>query len=324
MIKATSPGKILWIGSYSVVFGGISHVFAINKRVKCSIKGSNSDELIFHTSYGEFKNRGNELINSVIDTFKERLGVELKGYEVELYNDNEFIIDGKKTGLGSSSASTVALTACFYYMINNKIDLMEIHKLAQIANYKRQKGISSGFDIASAVFGSIVYKRFNDLEKMDFYYEKLRLKGNYDMILGFTGRSSETVGLVKKFVEKSKDEDFKELMKLIDEENMMAIKLIKLDKVDEAVEHVRLARNYLNYLARNVIRVNLVSEEEERLIRIAENNGALLALSPGAGGGDSIFALGENLHKVREEWRQRGLKIIDVKEDDGLRIDELS
>ncbi|WP_338598829.1 phosphomevalonate kinase [Sulfolobus tengchongensis] len=319
MIRVSAPGKILWIGSYSVVFGGISHVIAVNKRVNCSIKEINDKRsLIFHTSYGDFKNTGNALINSVLDTFRERLELP-QGYEIELYNDKEFIIDGKKTGLGSSSASTVALTACLYYVLKGKLDLFEIHKLAQIANYKRQRGIGSGFDIASAVFGSIVYKRFTDIEKMDFYHEKLNL-GNYDMILGFTGRSSETVGLVRKFVEKSYLEDFKEMMRLIDDENNMAIKLIKLSKMDEAVEHVRLGRKYLNYLAERIIGVKLVSKDEEELIKIAENEGALIALSPGAGGGDSIFALGENLDKVREAWRKKGIYIIDVKEDDGLKL----
>ncbi|ADX83645.1 GHMP kinase [Sulfolobus islandicus] len=320
MIRVSSPGKILWIGSYSVVFGGISHVIAVNKRVSCRLREIQERSLIFHTSYGDFKNSGNELINSVLDTFRERFTQLPQGYEIELYNDKEFILDGKKTGLGSSSAATVSLTACLYYAINGNLDLFEIHKLAQIANFKRQKGIGSGFDIASAVFGSIIYKRFTDLEKMDFYYEKLKL-GNYDMVLGFTGKSSETVGLVKKFVEKSNLEDFREIMRLIDEENNMAIKLVKLNKIDEAVEHVRLGRKYLNYIAERIVGVKLVSKEEEELIKIAEEEGALIALSPGAGGGDSIFALGNDLSKVREAWKRRGITTIDVKENEGLKLD---
>lgn len=321
MIKVSAPGKILWIGSYSVVFGGISHVIAVNKRVSCSLREiKEKDSLIFHTSYGHFKNSGNELINSVLDTFRERLSQLPQGYEIDLYNDKEFIIDGKKTGLGSSSAATVSLTACLYYAIHGKLDLFEIHKLAQIANYKRQKGIGSGFDIASAVFGSIVYKRFTDLDKMDFYFEKLNL-GNYDMMLGFTGKSSETVGLVRKFVEKSNLDDFKEIMRLIDEENYMAINLIKLNKLDEAVEHIKLGRKYLNYIAERIVGVKLVSKMEEELIKIAEEEGALVALSPGAGGGDSIFALGNDLNRVREAWSKRGIFIIDVKEDEGLRLE---
>lgn len=320
MIKLSAPGKILWIGSYSVVFGGISHVIAVNKRVRCSAKEINERNVIFHTPYGNYINSGNELINSVLDTFKERLEVPL-GYEIELHNDKEFMLDGKKTGLGSSSAATVALTACLYYILKGRLDLMEIHKLAQIANYKRQRSIGSGFDIAAAVFGSIIYKRFTDLEKMDFKYETLKIDKKYEMILGFTGRSSETVSLVKKFVERSNSEDFKELLKLIDEENNIAIELIKMNKYNEAVEHIKLGRIYLNYLAERIVGVSLVSREEEEMIRIAEEEGALIALSPGAGGGDSIFALGENLDKVRDVWSKMGIKVIDVREDDGLRIE---
>ena len=138
------------------------------------------------------------------------------------------------------------------------------------------------------------------------------------MLLGFTGRSSETVNLVKMFIEKKNDEKFNEFLKEINIENETAIKLLKLGKVDEASQHVKLARDLLNVLAEDVIGVKLQSEEDKKLIKIAEDNGAYVSLLPGAGGGDVIFAIGENLDKVREKWREKGLKLIEIKEDEGL------
>lgn len=311
----SAPGKVLWIGSYSVVFGGISHVIAINKRTRCQIE--DSDNFIFETSYGVFKEKGNTLIESVISVFREKYG-KLNPVHVKLINDPEFQIDGRKTGLGSSSASTVALTACLYNHMFGKIDKDEIYKLAQKANYIRQKGIGSGFDIASAVYGSIVYRRFKDIDKVDSEIEVLRL-GDYEMALGFIGESYDTVNSVAKFVEKSNAKEFKELMKFIEEENVMAIKLIKLGKVDEAGEHIRLARKYLNTLAERVVGVRIENNKIKKLIEIAEED-AIIALSPGAGG-ESVFAIGEDLSRVRNKWVKENVIVINLKEDEGLRVD---
>ncbi|BFH74110.1 phosphomevalonate kinase [Sulfurisphaera javensis] len=311
----SAPGKVLWIGSYSVVFGGISHVIAINKRVRCEVK--EGERFLFETTYGTFKDKGNELIESVLTVFKEKYG-KLTPLHVKLFNDPEFQINGKKTGLGSSSASTVALTACIYESLFKQIDKDEVYKLAQRANYIRQRGIGSGFDIASAVYGSIVYRRFKDIEKVDSEIKPLKI-GNYQMLLGFIGESFSTVNSVAKFVEKSKSEEFKKTMKYIDEENTMAIKLIQIGKLDEAVEHVKLARKYLNGLAERIVGIKIEDDRIKKLIEIAEKD-SLIALSPGAGG-ESVFALGEDLTKVKEKWEKEKVIVIELKEDEGLKIE---
>lgn len=312
----SAPGKVLWIGSYSVVFGGISHVIAIDKRVRCEIK--KSEATIFETSYGTFVGKGNELIQSVIQVVENAFRTKLPPFHVKLINDSEFQINGKKTGLGSSSASTVALTACIYYFLYNEINKDVIYRLSQKANYIRQKGIGSGFDIASAVYGSIVYKRFTDIEKVDSEIKPLKI-GKYDMILGFIGESFNTVNSVAKFVEKSSNDEFKKMMSYIDKENTMAIRLLERGKIDEATEHVKLARKLLNSLAERVVGIEIENEKIRKLISLAEDE-ALIALSPGAGG-ESVFAIGENLDKVRERWKRENVIVIDLKEDEGLRIE---
>ncbi|MCY0859927.1 MAG: GHMP kinase [Sulfolobaceae archaeon] len=319
-MKLSAPGKVLWVGRYSVVFGGISHVIAVDKRATCEIEDAN--ERIFETSVGVFKGKGNELIESVIKVLEEKFG-DLGNFKVKLYNQEGFYIDGKKTGLGSSSASTVALTACLYARLNGgKINKDEIYKLAQKANYIRQKGIGSGFDIAAAVFGSIIYRRFNDIEKVDSYQESLEIPSKYEMILGYTGRSSSTVDLVKRFVDRSNDPRFKEYMELIERENQMVIKYLKMGDLDNLIPHLELANRLLNSLSKEIVGVEIESERDRKLIGIAVENGAAVALSPGAGGGDSLFVLGEDLSEVRKKWSELGLKIIPIKQDSGLRVED--
>lgn len=86
-----------------------------------------------------------------------------------------------KTGLGSSAALVTALVGAvlvhFGYPIQRAnttqaVDYKILHRLAQAAHCAAQGKVGSGFDVASAVFGSCVYRRFSpsllqDLGTMD-------------------------------------------------------------------------------------------------------------------------------------------------------------
>lgn len=74
-----------------------------------------------------------------------------------------------KTGLGSSAALVTALTAAVvgYYLPTSSLEItseqgrFRLHNLAQAAHSAAQGKIGSGFDVAAAVFGSCVYRRFS-------------------------------------------------------------------------------------------------------------------------------------------------------------------
>lgn len=74
-----------------------------------------------------------------------------------------------KTGLGSSAAIVTALTAALlsHYLDPRRFDLASddgrrvLHNLAQVAHCSAQGKIGSGFDVASAVYGSCLYRRFS-------------------------------------------------------------------------------------------------------------------------------------------------------------------
>lgn len=74
-----------------------------------------------------------------------------------------------KTGLGSSAALVTALTAAVvaHYVPEKLLDVTSpqgksrVHNLAQVAHCAAQGKIGSGFDVAAAVYGSCVYRRFS-------------------------------------------------------------------------------------------------------------------------------------------------------------------
>ena len=79
------------------------------------------------------------------------------------------LTEAHKTGLGSSAALVTALTAALvtYYLPPQEIDLTSekgksrLHNLAQAAHCAAQGKVGSGFDVAAAVYGSCLYKRFS-------------------------------------------------------------------------------------------------------------------------------------------------------------------
>lgn len=74
-----------------------------------------------------------------------------------------------KTGLGSSAALVTAFTAAVlsHYLGSDRIPLTtengkaHLHGLAQVAHCAAQGKVGSGFDVAAAVYGSCVYRRFS-------------------------------------------------------------------------------------------------------------------------------------------------------------------
>lgn len=72
-----------------------------------------------------------------------------------------------KTGLGSSAALVTALTTAILLHFIPTFDLCipmnrtKIHNLAQIVHCAAQKKVGSGFDVAAAVYGACIYRRFS-------------------------------------------------------------------------------------------------------------------------------------------------------------------
>ena len=164
-IDSSAPGKILLLGSYSVLEGGISYVITTDARVHVSIKENDKNEVVLLSpQFGksitgkiikdknkvEFTDVPNEMklfsISSEIAIkYLIGIGVSVSGIEISVKNDKPLMysiyVDEKgekkvsKTGLGSSAALTVSVIGGILKFFINKDDLEVVHKLAQLANY---------------------------------------------------------------------------------------------------------------------------------------------------------------------------------------------
>lgn len=77
--------------------------------------------------------------------------------------------DAHKTGLGSSAALVTAFTGAILshylptstFSLNSPEGRSKLHNLAQAAHCAAQGKVGSGFDVAAAVYGTCVYRRFS-------------------------------------------------------------------------------------------------------------------------------------------------------------------
>ena len=196
---AKAPGKVLWLGGYSILERpNVGFVTAIDAYVHAKARlFANSD--IVKVKVPDFginisgtidAHNGHVAINGpkeaqiVLSAIKVALayayskGAKLSGLELSTKNDDAFatIISNEaseqrisKSGMGSSSAVTVATIASILSAYD--LDFYEndaLHKLSQLSYSIASGKIGSGFDIAAAVYGSIKYTRYSHSILKDF------------------------------------------------------------------------------------------------------------------------------------------------------------
>ena len=269
---ASAPGKILWIGGYSVLEKpNVSFVTGVNKRVfaraekleenKIAInvpQFNTSIEATFELNKLVFKNpltpeqdSATKFVRGVVETcfnYFIRKNIAFNGVKLTTFSDPAFGIGSTKTGLGASAAVTVATTAAVFAIhgINPLKELELLHKTAQLIHSTVQGKIGSGFDVAAATYGGHAYTRYNPnvLKKKDFleaiecawdYSTKpLAMPPSFVTVLGnITGESTSTSEMVKK-VNAWKNANPQEYAKLMQ----------KLNNANaEAIEHLEKINN---------------------------------------------------------------------------------
>ncbi|CAK7894054.1 phosphomevalonate kinase [[Candida] anglica] len=112
--------------------------------------------------------------------------------KVSSNNQKEFLFHGKpidqvaKTGLGSSAGlvSVISTALLSHFKKGQDIQSLKniIHNTAQIAHCYAQKKIGSGFDVAAAIFGSIIYRRFDPKDIDSLFADESYLTGESDHV----------------------------------------------------------------------------------------------------------------------------------------------
>ena len=240
--------------------------------------------------------------------------------------------EAHKTGLGSSAALVTALTAAiisFYVPTQHtrSLDTRNIsllHNLAQAAHCAAQGKVGSGFDVAAAVYGSCVYRRFSPSvlenlgtpgeagfqQRIKALAEDIDEQRKWDtqilkdvvvmppglrLVMCDVDCGSQTVGMVKKVLSwrKSNPDEARVLWDQLHENNERLGHLLessepRQQQIKDSLSTIRLKIREMSKLAD----VPIEPPSQQYLIdACSELEGVIGGVVPGAGGYDAIVLL---------------------------------
>lgn len=292
-------------------------------------------------------------------------------------NFNVSLSDAHKTGLGSSAALVTSLASALlaYYLPSSSssssfIDLSSpdgkkrAHNLAQLAHCSAQGKVGSGFDVAAAVYGSCLYRRFSPsvLEGLgqplsDGFGERLvelvnddeghlwdtevQVSGSARMAAGLglfmcdVDCGSETPGMVKQIFAWRKDDkgNADRIWRELQTKNeVLANVLLDVDDGEGNDEQKRQLISSTLQSCRRYIRE--MSErsgvpveppaQTELLDACSSFPGVLGGVVPGAGGYDAVVLVAEDTEKVRTDLRKFLAEYKSKLQGDGPQIGKVS
>jgi phosphomevalonate kinase, ERG8-type, Gram-positive branch len=353
MIKIQAPGKLFIAGEYAVVEPrGKAIVIAVDRYIHAQIRRSEANilsfpQMGFHCIRWEYK-QGQihfqpdhprlKLVKQTLKTFcqyAEEAGCSIPPSH---FRSTSELVDetGKKYGLGSSGAITVALLTALWAFARPPLLRPwreTIFKLAAISHFSAQ-GNGSCADIAASVYGGwIEYTSFpqgwlsKQIQKEGFSVKRLvekpwpslrirRLPPPKDLhfCVGWTGNPAKTGPMVRQIREKAHTMKGKYEWFLF--ESRKAVHQLKQaffrGKAEGILQAIARNRRALSELAK-AARVNIEPPKMKELINIANRYGK--GKSSGAGGGDCGIAFVRDRGSVsllQSDWEKAGIQPLSI------------
>jgi phosphomevalonate kinase len=182
-VIANAPGKVLWAGEYAVLDGMAAVVMAVDRRVRAEAPSARAGTL-------------SPFLTAAAEEVASRYGQESSEAQAARrawVDSGALARDGKKLGLGSSAAATVAAIAAA-----TGADRKTIHEMAHRAHAAAQapRGArGSGADIAASVHGGLLLVKQLSPEA-PLRVEPLPWPPGLGFVLVWTGVPADTPPLV--------------------------------------------------------------------------------------------------------------------------------
>lgn len=347
-IQVSRPGKLFIAGEYSIIEDKRKAIVAsvdkfINIRIKKSEKSlvrSFNDEInhfyrnqLSSTINFEKTDKKWSYIISAIQISEKYLSEiidRFDDYEINIESELDHE-SGKKYGLGSSAAVTVALIdgICKYYDVY--ITKEELFKLSVLATLENSPDNSCG-DVAAISYSSLIYYRKFDknfvLEKKEkstlkelikrpwplLEIKELDWPKEWEFIVGWTKNPASSIDLIKKIKDRKDNEEvyrhFQERSDYLVEKIKEAFDTKDFELLKESIRELRI--NLLKLSEK--FSSNIETKKLKILSDIACKLGYASKLS-GAGGGDCGIAIGDkNLEreKLIKEWEKNDISFLDI------------
>ncbi|WEV64211.1 phosphomevalonate kinase [Bifidobacterium sp. ESL0732] len=365
---ATAPGKLYIAGEYAVVEHGHPAILvAVNRLLTARItEHDTSSAAAQPQSFGvdpvgrihsaghpeasvtwrrragravpDLEQPGAAFVLSVIHAVEElaqQQGRDLKIYDVNIESELDDA-SGRKYGLGSSAAVTVAMMKALTAFYGLELEPIQQYKLAFVSASRAQK-VGSGGDLAASLFGGCirftavdrqwVTNRLQDTALSDLIdmpwpglsIARLRAfepSSSLRLMVGWTGNPASTPSLVGHVQQQSAAEHERLYQGFLSSSDACVDALAQAlvsDDEQAVIAHVREARKLLQTLS-SFTGVTIETPALRALVEVAESHGAA-AKSSGAGGGDCGIAIaGPNADRVAvtRGWQDKDIVPLDL------------
>ncbi|WP_423058260.1 phosphomevalonate kinase [Brevibacterium linens] len=367
MIETRAPGKLFIAGEYAVVEPGQPAVLiAVDRCITVRLTESEGAGRIHSSEYGQapviwrreddgehiiVDERPFDYVLSAISTVEELRsgrGARPRYFDLEISSElND--ADGRKFGLGSSAAVTVATIAALDEFYELGLTLTERFKLAVLATIAISTKASGG-DLAASTFGGWIRYSSPDRAALHAHREahgvvsamtcaewagcsarRVTPPSSVDLLVGWTGSPASTEHLVKRVHTPSEraDESSAEysestpapekprpLVSFAAESHTLVDDLVAAFDADDAEASMTTIRSVRALLQRLSDSTGSLIETEalHDLCEIAETHGAA-AKPSGAGGGDCGIALAHShteAQTILSGWEAAGIRPLDL------------
>ena len=345
MIEASAPGKLYIAGEYAVVEPGHPAILvAVDQFITVSLEKSENVGSITSFQYGNlpvlWKRENDRLVLDkrenpfhyilaairLTEEYAKEQEKELSFYHLTVDSELDSS-QGKKYGLGSSAAVTVATVQalCRFYGITDSKNV--VFKLAALAHLSVKSNGSCG-DVAASVYGGwLAFTTFDrdwvaeqqeqktvkeliEMEWPHLSFTPLTPPKDLRLVIGWTGSPASTSHLVDEVTTKRRQDAmaYETFLKESKQCVNTMIQAFQEGNVEEIQQQIRNNRQLLLKMSQDTS-VTIETPALSKLCKMAEEfNGA--AKSSGAGGGDCgivIFNRKEGLLSLITDWEKEGI-----------------
>ncbi|MHA1366189.1 MAG: mevalonate kinase [Candidatus Heimdallarchaeota archaeon] len=278
IIRSSAPGKLILFGEHASSRNKPSIIFAVNRRLHVLLETKQREDnsiLISSETFGikeaKYPSDKLDLVSEAIKIFLTETKNKEESFDLTITSDIP-------AGFGSSAAVIVSVLGVLDEFYHTKLSREEFLELGLKINYS-VKGYGSGLDIASAIYGGLIYYQ------KDQFVEELPFE-HLDFIVGNTGVSAPSGPIVESVREFEKNKPSK--AKVI----FSCVQNIVEQAKDAILNHEEEVLGELMDCNQKFLKdLGVSSEILEELIAAAKEAGAFGAKLSGAGKGDNMIAI---------------------------------
>lgn len=351
MIEVRAPGKLYVAGEYAVVEpGGTAVAVAVDRyvTVRAEPHDGERDGEVRSAHFAEplrWQRRGAAVVAAddrpldhvlsaigTVEALVADLGLRPRGHALQITSELDDDASGRKYGLGSSAAVTVAVVRALAELYGLRLSRVEEYRLALLATLAVAPS-SSGGDLAASCLGGWVGYRSPDRAavldlrsrhgvlaalRADWPYlelEPLPQPRGLALVVGWTGEAASTTDLVQDVHQRREDSEASYERFLAESRDRVAMltEALRSGAAERALTAVREARRLLAGLG-TMLGIAIETPALTRLCDAAEQAGAA-AKSSGAGGGDCGIVLARqhtDLSPMLRAWQQAGIRRLEL------------